>query len=181
MKFFVIVVQGVLAAVLYGIVHDQVTIRICPEYFTIAHPHILNTQSLTLLALAWGVIATWWVGLPLGIMIGLAARVGGLPKIEPRLAWRWMMCLLVVMGGLAMIVGGTVWALELGGKLSEHSVWLAERIEQRMHDRFVAAYSMHLSSYAIGSFGGVVLAVRAIVWRYHAAKALGGSEPKPLP
>ena len=84
MKFLVIVVQGVLAAVLYGIVHDQITIRICPEYFTIAHPHISDTKSLTLLAVMWGVIATWWVGLPLGIAIGLAARVGRLPKLEPR-------------------------------------------------------------------------------------------------
>lgn len=166
MKFLVIVVQGVLAAVLYGIVHDQITIRICPEYFTIAHPHISDTKSLTLLAVMWGVIATWWVGLPLGIAIGLAARVGRLPKLEPRRAWRWMLLLLFVMGTFALVAGGAAWAFELGGKFREQAAGLAQRIAPEMHNRFVAAYAMHLTSYIVGAVGGVTLAVMAIVWRY---------------
>ena len=52
----------VIAAVLYGIVHDQFTARICIEYFTVFHPPIFHTQSPTLLGIGWGVVATWWVG-----------------------------------------------------------------------------------------------------------------------
>ena len=33
----------VMAAVVYGIVHDQFTPRICLEYFTIFHPPIFHT------------------------------------------------------------------------------------------------------------------------------------------
>ncbi|HEU4754510.1 MAG TPA: hypothetical protein VFU47_15485, partial [Armatimonadota bacterium] len=64
--------------------HDQVTVRVCVEYFTVAHPPLITTDSPTLLALAWGVVATWWVGLALGVMLGLAARLGGWPRLVAR-------------------------------------------------------------------------------------------------
>ena len=64
------------SAVLYGIVHDQVTARLCVEYFTIGHPPIFNTDDPTLLALGWGVLATWWAGLLLGVPAVIAARSG---------------------------------------------------------------------------------------------------------
>jgi hypothetical protein len=58
MESFKIVLGCVLAAVLYGIVHDQFTARICLEYFTVFHPPVFQTQSPTLLGFEWGVIAT---------------------------------------------------------------------------------------------------------------------------
>ena len=36
------------AAVCYGLVHDQITIRICPEYFTLFHPNIGLSENVTL-------------------------------------------------------------------------------------------------------------------------------------
>jgi hypothetical protein len=38
------------AAIVYGILHDQVTARVCVEYFTIGHPPIFHTDDPTLLA-----------------------------------------------------------------------------------------------------------------------------------
>ena len=35
-----IVVLCIVAAIVYGILHDQVTARVCVEYFTIGHPPI---------------------------------------------------------------------------------------------------------------------------------------------
>jgi hypothetical protein len=40
------------------------------------HPPVFATQSPTLLAFRWGVIATWWVGLFPGLFLALAARAG---------------------------------------------------------------------------------------------------------
>ena len=67
------------AAVLYGVAHDQVTARVCVEYFTIGHPRIIATESPTVLGLAWGVIATWWVGLipTVGSRDSVRARAAG--------------------------------------------------------------------------------------------------------
>src|SRR5262245_61211379 len=83
-------------AVFYGVVHDQVTARVCVEYFTIGHALIFPTKSPTLLGLGWGVIATWWAGLLLGIPLALAARAGGRPKRTPRSLVRPVAILLFV-------------------------------------------------------------------------------------
>src|SRR3954469_11594932 len=77
---FRIILFATLAAILYGIVHDQVTAHLCVEYFTIAHPPVFAIRSPFLLALGWGVIATWWVGLSLGVGLAAAARLGPMPR-----------------------------------------------------------------------------------------------------
>jgi hypothetical protein len=57
----------IVAGAIYGVLHDQVTAHVCLEYFTVFHPTIFHTQSPTLLALGWGVLATWWVSLFLSL------------------------------------------------------------------------------------------------------------------
>jgi hypothetical protein len=64
------------AAIVYGILHDQVTARDCVEYFTIGHPPIFHTDDPTLFAFGWGVIATWWMGTILAVPAVLASRLG---------------------------------------------------------------------------------------------------------
>ena len=80
MQAFAILVLCLLSAICYGVLHDLVTARICVEYFTIGHPPIFDTEDPTLLALGWGVLATWWVGLILGVPLALIARIGNRPK-----------------------------------------------------------------------------------------------------
>lgn len=80
MESLKIVVLCVLAAAAYGVIHELVTARICIEYFTILHPAIFPTTSPTLLALGWGILATWWVGAILGVLLALAARAGSRPR-----------------------------------------------------------------------------------------------------
>jgi len=46
-----IVLLSMASAITYGIIHDQVTARICVEYFTIGHPPIFGTEDPTLLVL----------------------------------------------------------------------------------------------------------------------------------
>ena len=60
MESLKIIALCIFSAVLYGILHDQVTARVCVEYFTIGHPPVFATESPTLLAIGWGIIATWW-------------------------------------------------------------------------------------------------------------------------
>lgn len=67
MQSLSIVLMCVATAVGYGIAHDQVTARICIEYFTVGHPPVFGTDDPTLLGIGWSIIATWWVGLLLGV------------------------------------------------------------------------------------------------------------------
>jgi hypothetical protein len=103
MQFLLIVILTIVSAVLYGIVHYQFTARICVEYFTVGHPPVFSTQSPTLLALGWGVIATWWVGLILGIPLAIAARVGARPQRSAISLIRPISVLLLVMAILAFV------------------------------------------------------------------------------
>lgn len=172
MRFLAIVGHAVLAAVVYGVLHDQVTIRICPEYFTVAHPRIVRTESLTLLALFWGVFATWWVGLPLGVLLGIAARTGRQwPKMSPSEIVSRIGVLLGVIGVLAVIAGVAAYMVGLGGEFRTHAPDLASRIDEAKHDRFMAAWAMHVTSYFAGAAGGVVLAVVVLIQRRRRARA----------
>jgi hypothetical protein len=102
MEFLKIVLLGLSAAILYGILHDLATAHLCVEYFTIGHPPVIRTQSPVLLAICWGVIATWWVGLPLGLLLALTARAGRLPKMSTHELVRPVAWLMVCTGLLAL-------------------------------------------------------------------------------
>src|SRR5881392_4146488 len=109
MQFLFIVALCVVAAITYGIVHDQVTARVCVEYFTIGHAPIFGTDDPTLLGLGWGVIATWWVGLLLGVPLAVAARAGSRPKRSLGSLVRPIIGLLAVMACCALIAGVAGW------------------------------------------------------------------------
>ena len=153
-----IIVLCVIAAAAYGIVHDQITARICVEYFTVFHPPIFNgTQSPTLLPFGWGVIATWWVGIILGVPLAIAARAGSRPELSAHELVPMIGILLVVMAACAVLGGiaGFVW-----GRVPTDIV---ELLPPQIHRRFLADWWAHNASYASGFVGGVVLWV--LPWR----------------
>jgi hypothetical protein len=152
----------ILAAVTYGIVHDQVTARVCVEYFTIGHPPVFPTESPTLLGLGWGIIATWWVGVLLGVPLAVAARMGSRPQRDARSLVRSIGILLAVMAVSATIAGFMGYSLALAGKISLTEP-LASRIPVERHPLFLADLWTHLASYRVGFIGGLV--VIASVWR----------------
>src|SRR5947199_10373702 len=97
-RFAAIILLCIAGAVVYGIIHDQITARICVEYFTIGHPAIFGTDDPTLLGLGWGVIATWWVGLILGVPLALCSRVGAWPQFTAGRLGRPLAVLLMIVG-----------------------------------------------------------------------------------
>jgi hypothetical protein len=159
-----IVLLGVVAAVAYGIVHDQVTVRVCPEYFTVFHPKVIDSEDPTTLALVWGVVATWWVGLPLGVLLAVAAGAGSRPKLRAGDLVRPVATLLGIMAACALVAGLVGAALARNGW-----VWivpdLAERIPKERHVAFLADLWAHNASYVVGAVGGVVLACRTWIRR----------------
>src|SRR5215475_11603305 len=103
MQFVFIILLCILSAIVYGIFHDQITARICVEYFTIGHPPIFNTESPTLLGIGWGIVATWWVGLMLGFPLACAARLGCSRALTARELVKPIAMLLAVMGIAAFL------------------------------------------------------------------------------
>ena len=72
MKSVEIILLCVVSAVIYGVCHDQVTARVCVEYFTVGHPPIFTPIEFQLrnlplasvdILIAWGTIVWMVVGI----------------------------------------------------------------------------------------------------------------------
>jgi energy-coupling factor transporter transmembrane protein EcfT len=143
----------VLAACSYGILHDQITVRVCPEYFTVGHVNPFPTDSPTLLGLCWGVYATWWAGLLLGWLLIFAARVGKRVPRRTITLVKPVIFLLVVMGIFATLAGVVGAMLAKSGALVLPQD-LAEKLPKSKHTAFLACAMAHTASYYVGFIGG---------------------------
>ena len=160
-----IILLSIAAAILYGICHDQITARVCVEYFTIGHPPVFNTTSPTLLAFGWGVIATWWVGLILGWWLSVAARWGTRPKLGVRDLAPSIGLLLAVMAVCSLISGVVGYLAATRGLVGLDAASRA-RLPRGTHDPFIADLWAHSAAYGVGFLGGAVLCVAT--WRRRA-------------
>jgi hypothetical protein len=157
-----VILLSILAACAYGVVHDQITVRLCIGYFTVAHPPLFHTTSPTLLALCWGVAATAGIGAALGVILALVSQSRGeVPYSVSRLG-RSILVLLVVMSASAFTAGIVGYELSRRGFISIPA-GLAESVPAPQHDRFMAVWFAHGASYLIGLAGGAFLCFA--VWR----------------
>lgn len=157
MEAIKIAVMCIAAAIVYGIIHDQITARICVEYFTVFHPPIFHTQSPTLLGVGWGIVATWWVGAFFSVPLILAARAGARPTLRalellPSIGW-----LLASMGVFAMLSGFIGYVLARQGVLVTD--WLSFTDSPALRYRFMAVWWAHSASYAAAFVGGITVCV----------------------
>lgn len=146
----------ILAAVVYGIIHDQITARICLEYFTVFHPPVFPTDSPMLLGIGWGIISTWWAGAIVGVLLVIAARAGSRQPIPASRLVPWIIRLMVVMAISALVFGviGYFWA--------PTPRTIAMKVPVAMTRRFLGVWWAHNASYDSGFLGGIVLC--AIIW-----------------
>lgn len=158
-------------AVLYGVAHDLVTAHLSVEYFTVAHPPI-GTDDPIVLALVWGVIATWWVGVLLGVPLAAAARLGSAPRVTAAELRPAVLRLLVVMGTAAAA------SMLLAALATGESFFLPdplfERVPRERHGRLAIAAVGHSVSYFVGFAGGIALIARTVRGRRRAACASAG-------
>ncbi|MBL9085848.1 MAG: hypothetical protein JNM10_01785 [Planctomycetia bacterium] len=159
---FAIVALCVGACVVYGVLHDQVTARIAIEHFTVLHPTIVDSTDPTVLALLWGVIATWWVGLFGGILLAVAARAGTRPKRGATTLLRPVALALVLTASCAAIGGFVGRALAGNGHLALLEP-VRSRIPAERHLDVLTVIVVHNVSYVVGGIAFVTLAV--LVWR----------------
>lgn len=155
-----IVLLAIAASVVYGIVHDMVTAHVCLEYFTVAHPRLFASDIPAMHALAWGVIATWWMGALLGIPLAIASQVG---RASPPLGWRELVrpigVLLAIAGGAAMLAG--IIGFAAAEILPLHPTWL-DGIPEDRNSRFFFCLAAHNVSYAVCGLGGLML----VMWTW---------------
>lgn len=164
MAYLRILLVSVVAAILYGEIHDQITAHVCVEYFTIGHPRIIASEDPTILALVWGVVATWWAGVIIGIPVAVAARLGPWPKFGVRELVPGIVILLIVMG-ICATGAGLFAARKSDHILTREAPELAAAIAPERHHLFMADWAAHSTSYAVGFVSGITLAVITAVRR----------------
>jgi hypothetical protein len=171
MQYVTIPLLCMTAAVVYAVLQDQVTARICVEYFTVAHTPLSATQSPTLLALDIGIRASWWFGLLLGIPLALCSRLGDWPKLRARDHLGAILCLFTTAAVIVTLAG-------LVGRWAALNDWvfllepMASRVPRERHNDFLTDLWAHNAAYAVGGIGAVVICTRTVLVRRSAARSL---------
>ncbi|MBS1724947.1 MAG: hypothetical protein JSS66_18560 [Armatimonadetes bacterium] len=140
-----ICVLCIVTAIAYGVLHDLLSVALCVEYLRDHHPSIGTTVPI-LLALGWGVLATWWVGLFGGLVLATVCRVGNFPP----LTWRDVARPLWLGSATALGMALIVWLREFYRRQFVHQGSTEET------SRLAATQAMHAASY--------FLALVLIVW-----------------
>ena len=185
-----IVAGSILAACLYGIINDSVTVRVCPEYFTKGFHEImlynnlvfgmgfqastikplLNPNNKTLISLYWGAFATWWVGAGLGALNAAAARFGSWPKVSMNELAQ------PLAKGMAGVLGGSLAAGIYGYKKAKNNPAFVEQMKSNpfikypdMPNSIAPFYSANAQAHEIGYAGGALVGLGLM---YHTLKLL---------
>lgn len=154
------------AAVVYGVAHDLVTAHLWLPYFTVHHPRLVASDSPIVLALLWGVVATWWVGAIGGALLAAANSVGTAPSLDWTRLRRWTSTGLIVLFAGAMGVIFAIWSI--AGTISP-----SDRRSTFEEDRLAVAVALaHVWSYAGAVALGVGLTCAILVARRRAHRKL---------
>ncbi len=171
---------GAIVAGFYGIVHDQVTFTLSPEYFTRfkfqqfadVNPGLGDRAFVAII----GVLATWWVGLIGGyILARTAVRRDGtrLPTRQVLLAFGIMLggSLLCALAGYAYAAAQSADAIE--------QAWEWWRIHHGVQDlpAFAKVGCIHNGSY----LGGALGLIAGIVWLWREKRKSERFDVKLLP
>jgi hypothetical protein len=108
------IVQVVLLSCALGIAIDLVTANVAVEYFTVHHPHVVDSDSPWVMALYWGIAASWWAGLALAPFLWWAnvrrpsplARQRLVRMVAKAMGLIWLVMMSIVLG--VYVIGGLV-------------------------------------------------------------------------
>lgn len=135
---------------------DLVTANVAVEYFTVHHPKVVESQSPWVMAMVWGIGASWWAGLIGGVILAVvnsrlrhpldSRRVLRMVAISCGVLWVLMMLVLVGVYGI-------------GGLVPE-----AQRRPTFESDRRLMAVALaHLTEYVLAACATLVVAIRMLV------------------
>jgi hypothetical protein len=157
--YFLLILLSVVIAGFFGIVHDQISYTVSPEYFTKFKFPQFRLADLPLAertrASIVGFLASWWMGIPIGGIIGAAGFIHHDSKRMLRVSV-WALYLSVGLTSLFAICGllYDFWQTTRID-LSQYHEWF---IPQEVADlrRFLCAGYMHNASYLGGAVAIIV-------------------------
>ncbi|MCK5785916.1 MAG: hypothetical protein KAH54_05075 [Candidatus Sabulitectum sp.] len=166
-QILIIILLCMGTAVLYGIVHNQVSVRISLEYFTIGHKALISSTSPTLMGVAWGVHPNWWVGLSLGGLFAVAGRAGKWPKRDAGSFIKPLLLLFLISGAASAVAGSIGYRMAENGALGLYEP-LYSAIPNSSHAAYISALWMHTASYTVATMGGLIISLIVFTGRIRA-------------
>ncbi|MBO0752279.1 MAG: hypothetical protein J2P53_09215 [Bradyrhizobiaceae bacterium] len=162
--FLLFLPAAIVAAGLFGMVHDQISYSVSAEYFTkfkFIQFHLIDPAIPERIRAAQvGFLASWWMGIPLGLLCGAAAFVQRSPALmQSALSWS---LLFIVVFTLAVALAGAAygWRQTEAINLANYHGWFIPHDVKDLR-RFLCAGYMHNAAYLGGA-----LSVPA-AWVFH--------------
>jgi len=157
---------GALVAGLYGVVHDEITYSISPEYFTRLKFLQFRCADFGLPSRVFvaeiGFLATWWVGFIAGWFLARVA-VPSFPPAEARPLCFQGFAIILVCAAVASVVGFVLGLLR--GPNADLSAWQGFASTRGVVDlpSFVRVAYIHNAGY-LGGLVGLVIALIRLWW-----------------
>ena len=187
MRFITFITQifaAMLIAGVYGALHDQISFTVSSEYFTEFKYHQFGFVDSPLpdrvKAAAIGFLASWWMGVPIGLFVGV---FGFLHKPARLMFTRSIRAFgIVAVVALVVGIGGLVYGwLFASHNLADYDGWF--RPEGLAHPaHFLSVGHMHNFSY----LGGVIGMVAGIISQFYQrvlppkSEQTGAGNPQPV-
>ena len=149
----IFLLQAVGLSCLLGLAIDVVTAHVAVEYFTVHHPHVVDSRSPWVMALVWGIGASWWFGLIAGVLLWWmnVRRARPLPRKRiTRMIVPWLAAIWAVMMAIVVVVYG------IAGWIPEPQRLVTFESDRRL----IAVALAHSTEYALGAIVTLILAVR---------------------
>lgn len=147
-----IIAGSTVIAICLGIAIDMVTAHVAVEYFSVHHPQYIGVQPAWVLALYWGVAASWWFGLVAGGTLALinARQPNPLP-------WSQVLKLIAF---YCLAIWVTMMLIVLGIYLFAGRIPMDVRRPSFESDRRLMAVAIaHLSEYVLGAIAVIGIGV----------------------
>ena len=169
-KFLTLILIIAIAPIIggfFGILHDQLTYTISPEYYTKFKFYQFGLMDMRNEAIfpnpriqvsAVGFMATWWMGLPIGLILGLVGLIHKDHRQMLKVTMKAVLITVIVafVTGLIGLAYGKLFLVDKGVDW-----WLPENLIDR--ENFISVGSMHNFSYLGGLFGliaGIIYSIK---------------------
>lgn len=176
--FGLFVALAVIVAGLYGMAHDQISYTVSSEYFTKFKFHQFGLVDTPLpdrvRAAIVGFLATWWMGVPVGLFVGLAGFIHrGAGRMFRVSLWSMLVAVVfTLLFGLCGLLYGYVQTAHID--LADYRGWYIPDGVIHLR-RYLCVGYMHNSSYLGGTLAILVAWVFHIYVRVRHAKSRDSS------
>jgi hypothetical protein len=161
--FVAFLVASIVTAALFGAIHDQISFMVSSEYYTrfkFIQFHLADSPLPDRLRVAMvGILASWWMGVPLGVLCGAAGFFQHTPVLMGR-ALAWSLLLAVAFTFTIAIFGLAYSRLQTENvALADYHGWYVPAGITDLRSFLCAGY-MHNSAY----LGGTIAV--PVVWAF---------------